>query len=63
MRRIESPVHTGKSVVTLYVMLNIVIMKEGLVSGASWYTLLFATLPLLILSVKRFKPRTSRSLQ
>lgn len=55
MPRNQQLVSAGGRFVLLLVLLNAVVLERGFVAGLWWYKLLYFTIPLLLLSILRFR--------
>jgi hypothetical protein len=47
----------GGSLVFLLLLLNAIVLEQGLVTDSDWYLMLLLTVPLLVASVINFKQR------
>jgi len=54
MKRDQNRISVGEAVVALVVLLNVATIKQGWISHPKWYSLLYLTLPLLLLCLIRF---------
>lgn len=59
MQRNQKQVSASGIFIVYLVLLNVVVMKQGFVAHSDWYTLLFVTLPLLLVSIITFKQKPS----
>ena len=51
MHRNHKEISGSGSIIMLFLLLNAIVLEQGLVSGTSWYRLLMITVPLLLVSI------------
>ena len=51
MHRSHKEISGSGPIIMLFLLLNAIVLEQGLVSGASWYRLLMITVPLLLVSI------------
>jgi len=57
MQKNQKGILPGGNLVFFLLVLNAVIMEQGLVTNSSWYLMLLFTLPLMAASIFKFKQR------
>jgi len=57
MQKSQKSILPGGNLVFFLLVLNAVIMEQGLVTNSGWYLMLLFTLPLMAASIFKFKQR------
>ena len=57
MHRDQQKISKGGLIPCLFILLNAIVLEQGLVTHNKWYWLLFLTLPALVISQGPFKRR------
>ena len=60
MQRNQKTVSASGVIVLMMVLINTIILEQGLISSRDWYLITFFTIPLLLIAIVAFRRKISK---